>query len=97
MISIIDKRGTGKTSKLFQLAQENNATILTINPHALQVKAKSLGFDNLDIIGLYDLDNDNFDLLKPVFVDNAENVLQCLLDNFYNIKMEGFTATLENE
>lgn len=96
MIKIIGPRGTGKTTKLFELARENNAMILTSNSRALREKAKSLEYRDLEIIGFGDLDNDNFSLGKDVMVDNAEIVLQKLLDHFYGINMTGFTANQEN-
>ena len=96
MISIVGERGSGKTTKLFHIAQEKNAIILTTNSRALRAKAKSLGYDDLEIIGFGDLNNDNFSFNKDVLVDNAEYVLQGLLNQFYELNMIGFTATKED-
>ena len=96
MKTIIDKRGTGKTTKLFQLARETNSLILATNSRALREKARSKGYKDLEIIGFGDLDNDNFSLGKTLLVDNAEYVLQNLLDKFYGLDMIGFTATQED-
>ena len=96
MLTIVGPRGSGKTQKLFKVAEKNNAMILTPNSRALRVKAKDLGYNNLEIIGFGDLDNDNFSLNKNVLVDNAEYVLKDLLNKFYSINMTGFTANLED-
>lgn len=98
MIKIIGPRGTGKTTKLFELARENNAMILTSNSRAMKEKARSRGYNDIEIIGYGDLDSDNFSLDKNVFVDNADDVLSCLINKFYSIKVIGYTATIdENE
>lgn len=96
MIKVIGPRGTGKTTKLFELARKNNAMILTSNSRAMREKARSRGYNDLEIIGFGDLDNDNFSLNKDVLVDNAEYVLKDLLNKFYSINMTGFTANLED-
>ena len=71
MIKVIGPRGTGKTTKLFELARENNAMILTSNSRAMR---------------------------ENVLVDNADDVLNCLINKFYSIKVIGYTATInENE
>ena len=40
MYRIIDKRGSGKTSRLMLLAKETGATIVCSNPDAFKYKAK---------------------------------------------------------
>ena len=98
MIKVIGPRGTGKTTKLFELARENNAMILTSNSRAMREKARSRGYEDIEIIGYGDLDNDNYSLGKDVFVDNADDVLNCLINKFYSIKVIGYSATTnENE
>ena len=95
MISIIGPRRSGKTTKLFKAAQENNGIILTSNSRALREKAKSLGYRDLEIIGFGDLDNDNFSLGKKVFIDNIDSVCECLLNKFYGLETAGFSLTME--
>ena len=98
MISIIGPRGTGKTTKLFELARKNNAMILTSNSRAMREKARSREYEDIEIIGYGDLDNDNYSLNKDVLVDNADDVLNYLMNKFYSIKVIGYTATIdENE
>ena len=97
MISVVGGRGTGKTTKLFELAKEKNAIILCPNSRALRQKAKALGYKDLEIIGFGDLDNDNFSLGKQVLVDESSHVLQTLLNKFYLVNMIGFSATVEED
>ena len=98
MIKIIGPRGTGKTTKLFELARENKAMILTSNSRAMREKARSRGYEDIEIIGYGDLDSDNYSLNKDVLVENGDDVLNCLINKFYSIKVIGYTATIdENE
>ena len=41
MYQIIDKRGSGKTSRLMLLAQENNGIFVCANPYGMREKAKN--------------------------------------------------------
>lgn len=95
MISIVGKRGSGKTVKLFEQARKNNAMILTLNSHALREKARALGYDDIEINGLGNLKNDDYSLAKPALVDESPYFLAALLDKYYGIKMIGFNATEE--
>ena len=95
MISIIGKRGSGKTVKLFELARKNNAMILTTNSRALRLKAKDLGYGDIEINGLGNLQNDDFSITKPALVDECPYFLAALLEKYYNIEMIGFNATEE--
>ena len=98
MIKVIGPRGTGKTTKLFELARKNNAMILTSNSRAMREKARSREYEDIEIIGYGDLDNDNYSLNKDVLVDNADDVLNYLMNKFYSSKVIGYTATIdENE
>ena len=98
MINIVGPRGSGKTTKLFEIAQENNGIILAPNSRALREKAKSLGYRDLEIIGFGDLDNDNFSLGKDVYIDNIDFVCSYLLNKFYGLGIAGFSVTTnENE
>ena len=97
MISIVGNRGTGKTTKLIKYAAEHDMMILTTNSRALREKARSLGYKDVEIIGFGNLKNDDFSFGKKVLVDNAEYVLQTLLDKYYCLEMEGFTANIQND
>ena len=54
MYRIIDKRGTGKTSRLMLLAKEENAIIACSNPNAMKIKAEGYGIIGLNFISYYD-------------------------------------------
>lgn len=95
MISIVGKRGSGKTVKLFEQARKNNAMILTLTSHALREKARALGYDDIEINGLGNLKNDDYSLTKPALVDESPYFLAALLEKYYGIKMIGFNATEE--
>lgn len=97
MIKVIGPRGTGKTTKLFELARENNAMILTSNSRAMREKARSRGYNDIEIIGYGDLDNDNFSLGKNVYIDNIDIVCDTLLNKFYGLKIAGFSVTMEEQ
>ena len=58
MYRIIDKRGTGKTSRLMLLAKEENAIIACSNPDAMRIKAERLPrhgrYSAYAFVGLHD-------------------------------------------
>ena len=94
MLTIIDVRGSGKTKKLLETAREKNALILTQDKRAFKVKAHSYGYDDINILDYEDLENDDYDLMKPILVHNADKVSNYLFDRYYGLKPIGFSATL---
>lgn len=54
MYRIIDKRSTGKTSRLMLLAKETNGTIVCSNPRAMREKALAYGIVGVDFISYND-------------------------------------------
>ena len=92
---ITDVRGSGKTKKLLEVAQKENAIILTQDKRAFKVKAKSYGYDNVTILDYEDLENDNYDLNRPILIHNADKVFEYLFDRYYGLKPIGFSATME--
>jgi len=95
MFTLIDVRGSGKTKKLIETAQKSNAIILTQDKRALKVKAKSYGYENIPILDYEDLENDNYDLTRPILIHNCDKVLEYLFDRYYGLKPIGFSATRE--
>lgn len=95
MITIIQNRGTGKAKKLLEIARENGATIITQDKRAFEVKAKSYGFSDVEILDYEDLENDNYTIDKPVLVHNGDKFLEYLLDRYYGLNIIGFSATQE--
>lgn len=96
MITIIQNRGTGKAKKLLETAREKNATIITQDKRAFEVKAKSYGFSDVEILDYEDLEEDNYTIDKPVLVHNGDKFLEYLLDRYYGLNIIGFSATQED-
>ena len=95
---IYDKRDSGKARRIFELAKENDAVILTENARALRVKAKGYGYgDELQIVDLDDYDPQNhfedFNTRKIVF-HNLDKLLNRYF-NSYSLKVIGATMTEE--
>jgi len=55
MYQIIDKRGSGKTSRLMLLAKENNGILVCGNPYAMREKAHAYGLTGFDIVSYREL------------------------------------------
>ena len=56
---ILGARGSGRTLRCFNYARENNVIIISNNARALRVKAKALGFDDIEIIAPNELNGDH--------------------------------------
>ena len=54
MIRIIDKRATGKTSRLMLLAKETGAIIVCSNPEIYKTKAERYGIIGIDFVSYRD-------------------------------------------
>ena len=72
MYQIIDKRGSGKTSRLMLLAKENNGILVCQNPYAMKNKAQAYGFTDLTIISYKDFFERNYELDMPCFIDELD-------------------------
>lgn len=91
MYKIIDKRSSGKTSRLMLLAKENNGIIVCHSPQAMQEKAYGYGITGIDFISYEKyLYTDDYDLSKPIYIDEIEQFLQIIDD-----AIEGYTLSLE--
>ena len=94
MKTIIRGRDSGKAKELLTFAHDNDAIVLTQDKRALQVKANSYGIQT-DIIDYEDLEDDNYNLQRPVVVHNADKFLTYVLDRYYGLIPIGLTATEE--
>ena len=92
MYKIIDRRGTGKTSRLMLLAKETGATIICANPSAFYTKADYYGIPGLKFISYQDFWDGNFDPNDKFLVDEIEFLFRC-----YNKNIIGFNMSMENE
>ena len=92
MYRIIDKRGSGKTSRLMLLAKEKNGILACANPYAMREKANAYGLTGFDIVSYLQLAEEGFNPeRKPVFIDELDTFLSYL---GYNIC--GYTLTDED-
>ena len=91
MYKIIDERSSGKTSRLMLLAKENNGIIVCRSPQLMQEKAYRYGITGIDFISYEKyLYTDDYDLSKPIYIDEIEQFLQIIDDT-----IEGYTLSLE--
>lgn len=60
MKKIIKPRGTGKSKELLEYAKENNAVFVCHNPIMMRRKAQDYGIVGIDIIGYYDISDDEY-------------------------------------
>ena len=93
MNRIIDKRGTGKTGRLFLLAKENNSVIVCSNPTAMREKAYAYGIVGIDFISyeqyLYQA-SEEYDTSKPVYIDELDRLLL-----IYDSQIAGYSLSEE--
>ena len=94
MKAVIRKRDSGKAAELLQLAREEGAIILTENKRAFAVKAKALGYEDVKIIELADLQSDDYYGEKLV-VHNADKWLFAHFSVIYGMDVVGFSATAD--
>lgn len=82
MYRIIDKRGSGKTSRLMLLAKETDATIVCSNPEAFAYKAKAYGLEGIEFITYEDYFNYILeDKSNKYLIDELDGLLQCFDNN----------------
>ena len=91
MYRIIDKRGTGKTSRLMLLAKEENAIIACSNPSAMRIKAEGYGIVGINFISYYDYVNGDYQKGSMVFVDELDCFVRSLGHN-----LSGYTLSNED-
>lgn len=88
MYRIIDKKSSGKTSRLLLLAKENDGIVVCKNPEHMREKAYAYGLTGIDFISYKDFDRDvsegyeaGTSYNKPVFIDELDNYLEHLQFN----------------
>lgn len=92
MYQIIDKRGSGKTSRLMLLAQENNGVFVCANPYGMREKAKNYGFSGFEIVSYEDYLKHNYSYNKMVFIDELELFVKSLGNN-----LNGYSLSLGDD
>lgn len=79
MYRVIKPRGTGKTSELMHLAEENGATIVCSNPHTFKAKAHDYGFnDDLKFISYNDFLQHSLGTREPYLIDEVDGLLKTI-------------------
>lgn len=91
MERIIDKRGTGKTQKLLELAWSTGATVVCSNPLAMQDKSRAYGFYGLNIISYKDYYHPHY-----FEKDYEEKYVVDELERFISSNIIGYTLTNED-
>ena len=78
MYRIIDKRGSGKTSRLMLLAKESNATIVCSYPHGFEAKAKQYGIEGLKFISYHEFLDRSYhhDREEKFLIDEVDGLLK---------------------
>lgn len=89
---IIDKKASGKTSRLMLLAKENGAKIACSNPHAMREKAYNYGFTGIEFIPYSDLVNGAIDFGDNVMIDEIETFVKEFIDG----NLLGYTLSAED-
>lgn len=92
MYQIIDKRGSGKTSRLMLLAQENNGVFVCANPYGMREKAKNYGFSSFEIVSYKDYLEHNYSYGKMVFIDELDLFVKSLGNN-----LNGYSLSLGDD
>lgn len=91
MIRIIDKRSSGKTSRLLLLAQEYNGIVVCANSSAMEQKARSYGFYDIRCEDYYWLiSQGNRGNNQPIFIDELDNFLK------YLGNIQGYDLSIED-
>lgn len=91
MYRIIDKRGSGKTSRLMLLAKEQDATIICSNPDAFAYKAKAYGLTDIKFISYDDYWDNPGDYSGPFLIDELDAFLKA-----FDERLDGYCLTLDD-
>ena len=89
-------RGTGKTKELLFEAFMKGGQVLTTNKRALQSKADAYGYVGMTILDWNDMLYGEYNKERPLYIDNAEDVFAELLENDFEIKLEGLNVNLDD-
>lgn len=93
MIRIIDGRGTGKTHKLLEAANNEKAIVVCNNPEGMRVKAEAYGFNDIKCISYGEYVNEVFysGSHTPIFIDELEAFLNYTISSY----IAGYTISVE--
>lgn len=92
MYRIIDKKCSGKTSRLLLLAKESNGIVVCKDPEKMREKAYAYGLTGIDFISYWDFLADSVeDFHQDIFIDELDDFLSTI---HYTIK--GYTISNED-
>lgn len=95
MYRIVDKRGSGKTSRLLLLAKEQDGIVVCSNPNSLREKAYAYGITGVDFISYFEYRRilmDKVDVHRKVFIDE----LEMFIKSFDNSYLTGYTISCDD-
>jgi len=82
MYRIIDKKCSGKTARLMQLAKDNNAIVVCSNPDAFKYKAQAYGITGVRFIDYYTYLSSAFNWSgKNILIDEIDGLMKALPGN----------------
>lgn len=91
MFQIIDKRASGKTSRLFLLAKETGGIVVCKDPAVMRDKAYRYGIVGVDFIGYKDyLNTLGQEKDQPVYIDELS-----LFWKYCDANFSGYSESIE--
>lgn len=89
MYRIIDKRATGKTSKLMLLAKENAGIVVCRDPNIMKDKAYHYGITGINFISYKEFFHSH--PIQPCYIDEIDLFLKSISEN-----VDGYTISNED-
>lgn len=96
MYRITGGRGSGKTYRLLEMANEHKGIVICSNPMAMRTKARSLGFTDIADFVSY-RDSLNYHYERSSFIDELEKYAQEIFGTRNNLVAYTYTFEEENE
>ena len=94
MYRIIDKRGTGKTSRLLLLAKENNGIVVCMSPDKLIRQANKYGITGLTFISYAEFIHCAKEISnEQIFIDDLECLMSYIVKINFSSELKGYTIS----
>ena len=94
MYRIIDKRGTGKTSRLLLLAKENNGIVVCMSPDKLIRQANKYGITGLTFISYSEFIHRAKEISnEQIFIDDLECLMSYIVKINFSSELIGYTIS----
>lgn len=95
MTSIIGSRASGKTEKLMEWANENNAIIICANPQHFLTIARMKGFSNVRFASYNELFNNDYSK-ETIYIDEMAKCMEYYIKYYTDNNFVGYTLTTED-